>query len=348
MQEQRRQNGKRPFKMKTSDTWLVGLVTVIVLLFGAVVGALWKLGLFDFTGSDASAKIVASAIALVGGLIAALVSLVGVFLRQSVERRNADLKEQAENRLKIESERNDNLKTEAERRLKLEAAIRAVGMLSTSSGFDAPRTQKGAVLFALADLGQLDLAISLLRQMVVSDKIDMNSAVWLINDVLESGSEICQREATEILRYWPTKLLLANGLSLFPSSVDNIWMPQLSRDVRANIALGRLELIVARGYRDWNRGTLMSHAQTLFEIWKTDEAPNIKDCAGFCLSKMIRADPEIKELIISNYPEGAEAIGKMSHLRRDHLHHYSFASIADKFEVWAAAAGAGDSTAEPN
>lgn len=302
-------------------------------MFSVVVAFLWKIGLFDFKGSDAGAKIIASAFALVGSLIATLVSIIGLFLRQSIERRNVDLKEQEEKRLEIESERNNVLQKEAENRLKVEAAMKAVGLLSTSTGADVPVTQRAGVLFTLATLGQLDLAITLLRPIVADNAIDMNSAVLLINRALESNDELCQQEAAEILDNWPDKLLFDDGTALFPSCVTLAWNPRLNIAARIPIVSALLKLITARPYKEWNKSVLINIFASLYVILKTENADDIKTAVGFCLSKVISEEKYIR--VLSTTLDIVDLRAKLSEmdLRKERVPSRFF-PITESFEQW--------------
>ena len=340
--------------MKNENKWIIGATAGTVLMFGVLIAVFWKLGLFNFTGTDSGAKIIASTLALVGSLIAALVSLIGLFLRQSIEKRNADLKEQAERRLAMESERNNNLQTEAERRLTLEsernsqlqteaedrlkqeAAMKAVGLLSSSSGGDVPGVQRAGVLFTLAHLGLLDLAITLLRPMVENNQIDMNSAVLLINQALESDNESCQFEASDMLKIWSTRFLMPDGRAIWPECVNLSWKPELSIFVRDNTARGLLQLLAARPCNEWQSGDFNSIVCTLYEIWRTDSNDDIKSAVAFCLSKILtayrkgeRLYPPSGDLDISDL----EAKFLKLNLKSDGLSSL-YVPIADKFEEW--------------
>lgn len=89
--------------MKKSEWWIASIVGGVL---GLLAFLLWSLGLFEFTGDQADAKIIGATLALSGGLVGTVVTGVGIFLKHSIDQRNADLKEQEEKRLQIESDRN--------------------------------------------------------------------------------------------------------------------------------------------------------------------------------------------------------------------------------------------------
>ena len=133
----------------------------------------WQLGFFNFTGTDPSSKVVAAALALVGTIVGAVVSIVGVILKHSIDR-------QAETRQEIESRRSDALQREAEQRLKLEAGVRALQLFSTSSGDLTPAVQRDGALFMLANLGQHELTLQLVDNLLSEGELSAGAASSLV------------------------------------------------------------------------------------------------------------------------------------------------------------------------
>ncbi len=122
-------------QLDKSTRWIGGTIAALALTFAAFTLLLWRVGLLDFTGTEARAKVIASALALLGALVASMVTFVGLLLKRSLDERNLALKQQAEERLRLDT------------------AIHAVGLLSTNSGVEAPKSQRAGALFALATLG---------------------------------------------------------------------------------------------------------------------------------------------------------------------------------------------------
>ena len=57
--------------MRSANPWAIGgLLAVPIIAFLLVIVALWRLGFFEFAGTEASAKIVGTALTLGGGLVA--------------------------------------------------------------------------------------------------------------------------------------------------------------------------------------------------------------------------------------------------------------------------------------
>lgn len=244
-------------------------VTGIVLFFAFFIMLLWIFEYFDFTGPEASAKIIASTIALVGGLIGSLVTIIGIFLKNSIDQRNANLKE------------------DAERRLKLEAAIQAMKLLSTEAGKDVPLTQRSGVLFTLSQLGLLDLAITMLGQMLPNDRIDANTAAWLINHVFELNLGDLSIEASGLLNEYHDKFLVDEGHYEFPRCMNLKCNTKLPKLARRNSALALLRMVVKRPRKEWRNDSLNAIIATLIFIWKDETDREISDGVGTCLKVMI-------------------------------------------------------------
>ena len=314
--------------MNMTSRGIIVTVVSMLIVFVLFTAILWMAGLFNFTGTDASAKIVASALALVGGFFTTLVTAVGIFLKHSLDQRNAVLKDEAEKRQHSLDQRNAILKDEAEKRLKQEAAIQTVQLLSTNSGKDVPETQRAGVLFILANLGLLDLAITVLDQMLAHDRIDTKSAVWVINKALESNDEKIQLEASSILRERYGKFLMKNGQCTFPRCFYLNWNTEMPLLARQEAAEALLKMITARSYRDWDSGIFNTLILTLIAIWKTEPEMRLKNGVGICLEKIIQVYPPPVDAILYS-PSGEEiSVGniqsELSTLSRDLTFHPSF------------------------
>ncbi len=323
--------------MKPDSRWIWRTIGGMTLVFTAFSVLLWKIGLFNFAGTEASAKIVASSVALIGGFIGSLVTVVGIFLKHSIDQRNADLKQQAENRLSMESERNNNLKEEGEKRLKLEAAIQAVKLLSTSSGEEVPASQRAGVLFALTFLELPELALKMLTQMIPNDLIDPGTACWLINYILESDNVPLREEAVMILNNYPDKFLVDRGQCEIPRSVFEDWNTKLPEIVRTKGTLAILRILAARQYSDWKIGVLTTFVVTLNYIYENEPIEKLKNGVGLCLEKIMRVYPE-STILHASY--GDVCIGdvkaKLSKLVKDPniITYDSFLEVSSILEQW--------------
>jgi hypothetical protein len=186
------------------------------------------------------------------------------------------------------SETNNSLNIEGEKRLQLEAAIQAVQLLSTSSGEDVPVTQRAGVIFALAHLDLLDLALTLLNQMLSNNRIDAETAAWLFDKSIRSNNTAIQTNGSVLLNHHAEKLLGEKGSAAFPESWIHRWDTELPLNVRENICSALLKLIASRYYKDWNNGVLNALIATLVLIWRTEPETRINNGVAICLDSILK------------------------------------------------------------
>lgn len=273
--------------MQSTTRWLIVSILGILLVFGIFVTFLWALGMFSFAGSEASAKVVGSALALVGAFFTSLLTGVGIFLRLAYEQRNAVLQEQAQERLRLEFERDAALKQQAEERLRLEAernarrsreeqerlrmetAIKAVGLMSTASGADASPSVKASALILLANLGQLEFALIQLSAMWAREAIPPAGAVWLIDQGLRSRGpdENLQNLAAGILISNHDKLFVSDAGSFeFPETWQLRWDTSLTEYARrVGLEVHMLLLLAKRPWRSW-QATYLNQVFVMFYL----------------------------------------------------------------------------------
>src|SRR5215218_750594 len=106
---------KKPDSGTRRSWYMAAAVIAPFAIFGLFLLFLMDAGFFTLTESASSAQVVVASIALVGVLVTATVSGIGLVLKQVLDTR-------AEQRLAVEAERSATQKMEEERRLKLEAA----------------------------------------------------------------------------------------------------------------------------------------------------------------------------------------------------------------------------------
>jgi hypothetical protein len=175
------------------------------------------------TGKTAVPVLVAS-ITLPGVIATAVVSLIGYFLKQSVDLRTTRLGEQAAEVANVEQQR-----------LRMESAMETVKLLATQDGKAAPVVQVSAALIVLSKLGEIDLALDLAAEMWPKKQITSSSAVALCDVAIASGDIMLQRAAAIlILNNW--RLLISeHGQAQWPSCLLNGWPSNLDAEARGII-----------------------------------------------------------------------------------------------------------------
>ena len=151
----------------------VVLTTWRRLRYGIVVGMVVIVGVIILvfamhSGSDVSAS---QSLAIVSVYVTLAVSLASFALKWSTEDRNYLLRQQAEDRQK------------------LEVAVRTVSLLSTDEGRDVSGSKQAGALFTLAKLGHLDLAIMLVDQLLRAGGLPGGTAALVLQKALEEDCD---------------------------------------------------------------------------------------------------------------------------------------------------------------
>lgn len=218
-------------------------------------------------------------------------------MRLSIDQQNATLNEQAESRLTLDSDRNADLQRESEKRLNMEAAISAVRLLSTESGVEVPPTQRAGVLFTLAQLGHIDLSLTMLDQMLYSDRIDPVTAVYIIDQGLKSSNPATQHDAASFFSTHHERFLRDSGRSEVPRSIVGDWNLDWDTSVRYALSQGLICLLVCRPLIDWSSASKNAYVGLLATIWEAESDPFIKHGVGICLNTLLSL-PDFSGIVV--------------------------------------------------
>jgi hypothetical protein len=260
----------------------------IIGLYASFVVVLGLTGLLDFPEAG-DGQAFAAVLGLLGGLFAASLTFVGVLIKHSIDDRNAKLAEQAERRLEIEAERNHQLAIDSERRARLDSSIRAVDMLSTPNGDPASSTEQAGALFALAHLGQLDLAITLLDEIWSAGSVSPQAATTLIDKALRDEDGAVQRAAAATFRSHAARLPLEDGDVEIPASIDLAWPANISFDSRQDLLDGLLVQLASYPHRDWLPEVVNGRLITLEMVRRQDPSPALAAEATFAVQVLLDA-----------------------------------------------------------
>jgi hypothetical protein len=175
-----------------------------------------------------------SVFALVGVLITAAVTLVGLLLKRSVDERTLAIASRTEANRELE-----------QRRLQLEAAVQTVQLLTQGDGSPASTLQASSAVLVLAELGQTALALSLVQEMWPKGQMSASAAVHAIDIALGEKREL-QCTAANILLANVERLDVGDHVSEWPSRL-NAWDRTLDVECRYAIALALVRWLQARG-----------------------------------------------------------------------------------------------------
>lgn len=247
----------------------------VVIATGGLVVAMWRMGFFTFTGTDPSAKLVASALALVGTVLGATIAVVGIVVKHSLD-------QQTEQR-----------QLEAERRLSLDTAVRAIQLFSAEAGGPASEIQRDGALFTLANLGQHDLTLQLVDDLLARSEISAGTAAKLLDMVILRGDTAAARNAVSVLHGNAARMVTPKGCEFPQSIIDGT--DNLSEQARywAMHAIG--EVLLARPAQEWAdefRYDLNGLLAGLAASWAQEDVPRVKRNVGCILRGVLEAFPE--------------------------------------------------------
>ena len=262
--------------MRQTDRWLLLAIVGMVVVFALFVWLLLGLGVVSFAGDEADGDI-GSAVALVGGLFTSLLTGVGIFMRLAFEQRTED-------RLRIESERSARRARQEKKRLRVETAIKAVGLMSTASGADASPSQKASALILLADLGQLEFALTQLAALWPREEVPPAAAVWLVDAGLRATGRKAHLQglAAGILLHNHDKLFIgADGNFEFPESWHLRWDTGLATYARrVGLEVLILLLLAKRPWKRWHPPYL-NHVFVMFRLIMREEGADAENGKGY-------------------------------------------------------------------
>lgn len=265
-------------------------VLLIVVVFGALLFAMWRMGVFAPAVSQppaqSGAQVLAAVLSLLGVLATAAVTLISYLFKRSFDAHSIRLQETTEKRLALEDE-------QSRKRLDMETALKAVSLMTTQAGTESPPSQKSGALFALVTLDQLDLALALLDAIWPNEAVDSGTAVWLLERGLMSDSVRRQMEAGAILWKNRTRLYTGEGSLYWPECLYLDWKTDIDYTVRANALKTLLAVLVGKSRCWWAEGTLFGVLTLLQNVISLDQDLSLKAGAALaqnCLLQFVGAD----------------------------------------------------------
>ncbi len=179
--------------------------------------------------------------------------------------------------------------------------------------------------------------MTLLAQMWPSDRIDTVSAVWLINKGLESGTELNQYLAAQILRNNAKRLLVPPDTAEWPECVALNWKPDLPDLARRDLLVACIVCLMARPFGEWRKTRVNTFVFQLNEIWKTDPLPYIKFGAALNLGKLLGLYAETESIIPPSGPLKIQSIrSEIDSLGKKAVNKTTetFIQLASELEKW--------------
>jgi hypothetical protein len=175
--------------------WLLAL-GISAAVFGICIYLMSRMGLLEPATDETNEKTLAAALALIGTALTAAVTLVGILLKFSSDERSARLAEE-------EGFRN-----------RIDVSLRAVDLLGENNT-DAAQAQASGALLALVNLGELDLAISLLADLWPRNRTSLYVASQVLQAAFRSDSPGAKLDAACVLEQNADHLAL-QGITAWP------------------------------------------------------------------------------------------------------------------------------------
>ncbi|WP_139245888.1 hypothetical protein [Geodermatophilus amargosae] len=247
-------------------------VTLGILLIALVVIAATLLVRMQFFSNAAPTNQQINSIwAFLGVALGAVVTLIGALLTDQHNRRTTALAREAAHRQQLDKEHEHNLATQAEKRLALDTVAKLLELLTDDSGQYAPKARVGGAIATMMELHGGSVAIRILGDLWATDKVEVATAVWLLEQVLED-EDLSASQASDV-----TTLLALNATKLFPTEGDEHqdwnawpkilhgpWPPHLTKQAKHNLLMAAVYALMGRNLQYWKEKANVLPVQTLY------------------------------------------------------------------------------------
>jgi hypothetical protein len=263
---------------------LIGLVTLSLLLLATYL--VFRMNLFSSkTLSDEQFK---SLWAFLGVALGAVATLIGAMLTDQSNRRDVALRALA-------AAQQDATNRETEKRLKLDTVAKVLELITNGDNYAPPARVAGAVA-TMVELRGGPVAIRMLRELWVADKVSTSTAVWLVDRVLTDPEtqEDAKLAAADLLADYASKLVPAPGDATqeryeWPSILQDSWPAHLSDASRNSLFhLTRMVLLARKPDFWWERGTVFPVKTLHTLVFLTNDTKN-EEQAALLLSVLFKA-----------------------------------------------------------
>ena len=290
------------------------LVAMPVALLAATLALLRGFGLLEPTIKAAGADNLSADLALVGVMVTASVSVIGLILKR-----------QSDQRLQVS-------RTDKSKQLRLDAAMRAGSLFGSSESSPPDPAAIASGLLALTQLDQANLAVALLVDLWSqshgpdphglstpgahsSDQptagqgpsgraertVSTEVAVLVLDAALRSQVPSAQLVAAELLCRNAWRLDASKSLD-WPSSIDGTWLPSLCNQTKLLL----VEALVRMSCTSQpTENALRSLAVRLYGISSADPCQRVKGCIGTLLRALL---PALVSLGYEDFMGGSQTV----------------------------------------
>jgi len=230
--------------------------------------------------NSGSVKIIVAALSLFATAMTALVSLVGLLLKHSIDARSEAARI-------ADAARTNAAAKDAEDRLKLDSAIRAVQLFANNAGEPSLQIQQSGALFALCSLRQYELTLALLEGLLAQQKVDSSTFARVLNTILMTSDESLQASAISVLSGYADRLISDLNFDLPDCFLSGC--AGRSAYVRDWAPTVMVRVILARKRWEWRtRSAVNAVTMAIALLWKGEPEERIKTDAGAILGALLK------------------------------------------------------------
>jgi hypothetical protein len=322
-------------RRERASTWLLpGLwITLACLLASLIVLAILLLVKMNFFSTDPlTDEQLKSVWAFLGVALGAVVTLIGTLLTEQHNRRTAAITREAGERERLAKAEQQVLAEQAERRLTIDTVSKTLELI-TESGNYAKRARVGGAIATMMELEGGAVAIRILGELWAADAVDSDTAVWLINRVLERSKQTDELQAaaallsTNVSKLVPGKNDADQDTENFPLLLYDSWPVSLPVIARNSLLVMTVKLLLVRELEWWQ-------ARSRFPVdlltYALDD-PEYSSGAAFTLAKL--HDLGVLQTLDAEPDE--QQLARIRFLSEDFVASGWFERLLAEFEHWA-------------
>lgn len=251
--------------MIAAATFFVAVAVFLLFLFDQ-----WDI--YSVDANTSGDKIVAAVLGVIGLTVSAVLSLLGIGIKKSLD------------------ERREGREQDAEKRRSIDVSIRAAELMGGGAyGKPSPELAAGALL-ALTNLGELRFALSLLPELWRKDHIGTPNAIWLVEKIFKAGDLPLKRNAANELSYNATKLAERPDILHMPEPFADQWAVEgFDLETRSRVLFSMLKALLSKEFAYWESSVLTGMVVTTLEIAEKDTDDGIKHTGALACNYLVTA-----------------------------------------------------------
>jgi hypothetical protein len=233
-------------RTKAALPWLALVLLLLVPLYALAISFAIRSGVFNLSDRSISNEEFKALWAFIAAGVGTAATIIGFLLTKSHNERTLAFQRDLEDR-KLVSQK------ESDARLTLETVVRGLELMVVSDGSYAPKARIAGSLATLVHLGHPAIAMRALAIVWEEDRVDANTACWLISEAFRTGSEISQQEAAELLFQHAEKLTkeARRAYYAWPDVLIDNWLPDLPLGARLRILVAFAKVVLSQEPSWW-------------------------------------------------------------------------------------------------